>query len=87
MEGSSRQKAGGEMDIISKDALCQASHPPKGNRRGLSENYLLELTRKFQVSWLKVTFLGWGEERGCSWVLSLGLLSTSDSILDLLSPF
>lgn len=31
--------------------------PPKGNREGLLADYLLELTRKFQFGWLKVTFL------------------------------
>lgn len=59
--------------------------PPKGNREGLLADYLLELTRKFQFGWLKVTFLKEAEA-----AIRLGVkflwFSTSDSVLDLLSP-
>ena len=44
--------------LLAKKALFWQSYPPKGNERGVSMDYLLLLTRKFRVGWLKVTFLG-----------------------------
>ena len=45
-------------EIIGKGICCfRQSHPPEGNGKGLSVNFLV-LTKKFYIDWLKVTFLG-----------------------------
>ena len=61
------------------------SHLPKGNQRGLPVEYLLQLTKKCQVGWLEVTFLGKVDtaiQLGIkTWFAAVGLgPNTSDSI-------
>ena len=76
--------------LINRECIVLGPEP-QGNEKGLLEDFLPMLTRKFQVGWLKVTFLGVGFETAVrlaikSWFADLGF-STNDSILDLLSFF
>lgn len=48
-------------EIVSQECIVLGKgQPPEGNRRGPSADYLIVLTKRFHLCWLKVTFLGLG---------------------------
>ena len=81
-EGTEKRKLSSKKSLVLGKVILL-----RGNRRSLSADLFLMLTRKFQFGWLKVKFLG-KIETVISYVLSLGLLmwepNKDDSIWGLL---